>query len=163
MIDLDMQFVNQLQAKIGYSKSRQLSLSLIDYQMSETRSTEITVGMGWRKRGLPLPFHLNLPGRSSGKLDNDLTLRIDFSLRDDATSNSYLDQNAALPVGGQKVVDIAPSIDYVINNRINIKFYFDRRRVEPKISSSPPITTTRGGIQIRISLAEMANTQKLPK
>jgi hypothetical protein len=44
----------------------------------------------------------------------------------------------------------------VINNRINIKFYFDQQKSIPKISSSPPVTTTRGGIQIRISLAEMA-------
>jgi len=164
LIDLDMQFVNQLQARVGYSKSRQLSLSLIDYQMSETRSTEFIVGIGWRKKGLPLPFGLKISGNngSSGKLDNDLTLRIDFSLRDDVTSNSYLDQNASLPVGGQKVVNISPSVDYVINNRINIKFYYDRRSVIPKISSSPPITTTRAGIQIRISLAEMANKPTKP-
>jgi len=154
LIDLDMQFVNQLQARVSYSKSRQLSLSLIDYQMSETRSTEFVVGMGWRKRGLPLPFGLKIGKNDSKKLDNDLTFRIDFSLRDDATSNSYLDQNAALPVGGQKTVRIAPSIDYVINNRIDLKFYFDQTRVTPKISSSPPITTTRAGLQIRISLTE---------
>jgi len=98
----------------------------------------------------------------SHKLDNDLTFRLDFSLRDDATSNSYLDQNASLPVGGQRVVDIAPSIDYVINNRINLKFYFDQRRVEPKISSSPPITTTRAGLQVRISLAESASASTRP-
>ena len=158
LIDLDMQFVNQLQAKFSYSKSRQLSLSLIDYQMSETRSTEFTLGLGYRKRGIPLPFGIKVAGRNgaSGKLENDLTLRLDVSYRDDATSNSYLDQNNALPVGGQRVVSISPSIDYVINNRINIKFYFDQRKTIPKISSSPPVTTTRGGIQIRISLAEMA-------
>jgi cell surface protein SprA len=158
LIDLDMQFTNQLQAKVGYSKSRQLSLSLIDYQMSETRSTEFTLGLGWRKRGLGLPFKI----KGSSKLNNDLNLRVDFSLRDDATSNSYLDQNAALPVGGQRVIDIAPTIDYVINNRVNIQFYFDRRSVEPKISSSPPITTTRGGIKIRISLAEVAAQGQRP-
>ena len=168
LIDLDMQFVNLLQARVGYSKSRQLSLSLIDYQMSESRSTELTIGLGWRKRGLPLPFGIKVQGKngSTGKLENDLNIRFDFSLRDDATSNSYLDQNASLPVGGQRVVDIAPSIDYVINNRINVKLYFDRRRVEPKISSSPPITTTRAGVQIRISLAEMANastSKSLPR
>ncbi|PWT72081.1 MAG: cell surface protein SprA [Bacteroidetes bacterium] len=166
LIDLDMQFVNQLQLRTGYSRSRQLSLSLIDYQMSESRSTEFTVGFGYRKRGLPLPFGIKLRGKNgslSGRLDNDLTIRLDYSLRDDATSNSYLDQNASLPVGGQRVIDIAPSIDYVINNRINIKFYFDRRRVEPKISSSPPMTTTRAGIQVRISLAEMANPPSKPK
>ena len=165
LIDLDMQFVNQLQARVGYSKSRQLSLSLIDYQMSESRSTEFIIGIGWRKRGMPLPFGIKVKskGGASGKLDNDLTVRLDFSIRDDATSNSYLDQNAALPVGGQRVMDIAPSIDYVINNRINIKFYYDRRSVNPKISSSPPITTTRAGIQIRISLAEMGNPVRSPK
>ena len=158
LIDLDMQFVNQLQAKFGYGKSRQLSLSLIDYQMSETRSTEFTVGLGWRKRGLPLPFNIKVAGKNgpTGKLENDLTMRLDLSFRDDATSNSFLDQNYATAVGGQRVIDIAPSIDYVINNRINLKFYFDRRSVEPKISSSAPITTTRGGLQIRISLAAVA-------
>ena len=158
LIDLDMQFVNQLQAKFSFSKSRQLSLSLIDYQMSETRSTEYVFGLGFRKRGVPLPFKIMVAGKNgmTNKLENDLTLRLDMSFRDDATTNSYLDQNAAVPVGGQQVISISPSIDYVVNNRINLKLYFDERRTVPKISSSPPVTTTRAGIQIRISLAEMA-------
>jgi cell surface protein SprA len=165
LIDLDMQFVNQLQAKFSFSKSRQLSLSLIDYQMSESRSTEYVFGLGFRKRGVPLPFHIKVMGKNglTNKLENDLTLRLDMSLRDDATTNSYLDQNASVPVGGQQVISISPSIDYVINNRINLKFYFDERRTIPKISSSPPVTTTRAGIQIRISLAEMAAQTPKPK
>src|SRR5260370_24768888 len=104
----------------------------------------------------------------TNRLENDMTLRLDMSFRDDATTNSYLDQNASVPVGGQQVISISPSINYVVNNRINLKFYFDERRTIPKISSSPPVTTTRAGIQIRISLAEMAGggtktrkTQKL--
>jgi cell surface protein SprA len=166
LIDLDMQFVNQLQAKFSFSKSRQLSLSLIDYQMSESRSTEYVFGLGFRKRGVPLPFHIQVMGKNglTNRLENDMTLRLDMSFRDDATTNSYLDQNASVPVGGQQVISISPSIDYVINNRINLKFYFDERRTIPKISSSPPVTTTRAGIQIRISLAEMAaQTPKPPR
>jgi cell surface protein SprA len=161
LIDLDMQFVNQLQAKFSFSKSRQLSLSLIDYQMSESRSTEYVFGIGYRKRGVPLPFHIKIMGKNgfTNRLENDLTFRLDMSFRDDATTNSYLDQNAAVPVGGQQVISISPSIDYVVNNRINLKLYFDERRTVPKISSSPPVTTTRAGIQIRISLAEMAAQQ----
>jgi cell surface protein SprA len=158
LIDLDMQFVNQLQAKFSFSKSRILSLSLIDYQLSETRSTEYVFGLGFRKRGVPLPFHWQVMGKNglTGKLENDLTLRLDMSLRDDATTNSYLDQNAAVPVGGQQVISISPSISYVINNRINVKLYYDQRRTIPKISSSPPVTTTRIGVEIRISLADVA-------
>jgi cell surface protein SprA len=60
----------------------------------------------------------------------------------------------ALPTSGQKEVVISPSIDYVLNNRVNIKLYFDQRRVIPKISTSPPITTTRAGLQLRIALAQ---------
>jgi cell surface protein SprA len=165
LLDIDMQFVNQMQAKVGYSRSRQLSLSLIDFQLSETHSTELTIGAGFRKRGVPLPFGWKVPGNgktapngppgsiTSQKAQNDLTLRLDFSIRDDATSSSYLDQNASLPTGGQRVIRIDPSIDYVLNSRINLKLYFDQQRTTPKISTTPPITTTKGGIQIRISLA----------
>ncbi|HEX3767142.1 MAG TPA: hypothetical protein VHT72_02150, partial [Puia sp.] len=135
------------------------------YQMSESRSTEYVFGLGFRKRGVPLPFHIKVMGKNglTIRLENDLTLRLDMSLRDDATTNSYLDQNASVPVGGQQVISISPSIDYVVNNRINLKFYFDERRTIPKISSSPPVTTTRAGIQIRISLAELAAQQPKPR
>lgn len=154
LIDLDMQFTNQVSARFEYRKSRQLSLSLVDFQLSENRTTEFTIGAGWRKRGFPLPFRIKLPGKdeASKKLDNDINFRLDFSFRDVATSNSRLDQTVALPTSGQKEVIISPSIDYVLNNRVNIKLYFDQRRVIPKISTAPPITTTRAGLQIRIAL-----------
>ena len=38
------------------------------------------------------------------KLDNDVTFKLDFSLRDDATANSKLDQNTAFGTAGQKVI-----------------------------------------------------------
>ena len=156
LIDLDMQFTNQVTARFEFRKSRTLSLSLVDFQLSENRNTEFTVGAGWRKRGFPLPFRIKLPGKNeaSKKLDNDINFRLDFSLRDVATSNSRLDQTVALPTSGQKEIIISPSIDYVLNNRVNIKLYFDQRRVIPKISTAPPITTTRAGLQVRIALAQ---------
>lgn len=82
-----------------------------------------------------------------------MTLRLDFSIMDNATSSTYLDQNASLPTAGNRIIHIDPSLDYVLNNRINLKLYFDQQRTIPKISTSPPITTTKAGVQIRISLA----------
>lgn len=155
-IDVDLQFTNQLTTRFEYRKSRTLSLSLIDYQLSENRTTEYTIGAGWRKRGFPLPFRVKLPGQkeASKKLDNDINFRLDLSWRDDATANSRLDLNSALPTSGQRIVTISPSIDYVLNNRVNVKLFFDQRRVEPKVSTSAPITTTRAGLQVRVSLAQ---------
>ncbi|HKH62309.1 MAG TPA: cell surface protein SprA [Flavitalea sp.] len=149
LIDLDMQFTNQVSARFEYKKSRQLSLSLIDFQLSEARSTEFTVGAGYRRRGA---FSwIKIKGKP---LENDASFRLDLSIRDDATANSRLDQTQALPTAGNKVITINPTIDYVISNRVNIKLYFEQRRVEPKISTAPPITNTKAGMQIRISLAQ---------
>ena len=93
-------------------------------------------------------------GKNGMKLDNDVTLRVDFSLRDDATANSKLDQGTAFGTGGQRVIRFAPSIDYVLNNKVSMKLYFEQNRNIPKISSAFPITNTRAGLQVRVSLAQ---------
>ena len=154
----DIMLTNQFQAKFEYSKSRQLSLSLNDYQLSEVRSTETVIGMGYRKRGMKLLAGMRLPKflskSGSSKLDNEINFRFDFRVRDNVNSNSKLDQENTFATGGSKEITISPSVDYFLNNRINIKLYFDQRKVTPYISSSAPTTNTRAGVQIRISLAQ---------
>ncbi len=152
LIGIDITTNDQLNLKFEYRKSRLLTLSLIDYQLSESNATEWIIGGSWRTKGFNLPF--KLPGAKSKTLENDLTFRFDMSTRDVSNSNSRLDQSNAYGTGGQKEISIAPSIDYVINNRINIKLFFDQRRVIPYISTSAPITNTRAGLAIRVSLAQ---------
>ena len=150
LFGVDMLFTNQVNAKVEYKKSRTLSLSLVDYQLSEMRSTEYTIRAGWRKRGkggIKLPF-------IKKKLDNDLSVSLDLTYRDDATANSRLDQETSFTTGGQKVWFINPSIDYVLSNRVNLRFYFEQRRVTSYISNPPPSVVTRAGLQVRISLAQ---------
>ncbi len=154
LIGIDMTFSNQLSLKFDFVKQRQLSMSLIDYQLSEVRSTEYTFGGGFRKRGLKMPFKLPFTKSDTKKLDNEINFRLDFKVRDNVTSNSRLDQNSAFATNGSKEITISPTIDYYISNRINVKLYFDQRRVNPYISSSPPTVDTRAGVQLRISLAQ---------
>jgi cell surface protein SprA len=154
LISLDMQMTNQFGGRFEFSKSRQLALSLVDFQLSEARSTKFTFGGRWRKKGFQLPFRVPFSKADTKKLQNDLTFTLDFSIQDDITSNSRLDQATTLPTAGQKVITIAPNIDYVLNNRVKIILYFEQRKTEPKISTSAPITNTRGGIKINISLAQ---------
>ena len=163
LLGIDMMFTNQLQAKFEYSKTRQLSLSLVDFQLSEVRSTEFVIGAGWRKRGMknPLSFlnikwpkFLTPKGGDGKKLENEINFRIDFSIRDNVTANSRLDQDNNFATGGSRDITISPSIDYFLNNRINVKLFFDQRRVNPYISSSAPIVNTRAGLQVRISLTQ---------
>jgi cell surface protein SprA len=150
LIGLNVTTVSQWSIRFEYKKSRILALSLVDYQLSENNSTEWVIGTSFRKRGLKLPF--NIPGLNNNKLANDLTFRLDVAVRDVFNTNSRLDQSNAYGTGGQKEITLQPSVDYVLNSKINLKFFFDQRRATPYISSAPPITNTRAGVNIRIAL-----------
>jgi cell surface protein SprA len=155
LIGFDMAFTNQFQAKFEYAKSRTLSLSLYDYQLSEQRSTEFSIGMGYRKKGLPILRNLKLPKiLGGGKMDNEIAFRLDYRIRDNVTANSRLDNDNNFATGGSREITIRPTIDYYLNNRIGLKFYFDQTKIKPYISSSAPTTNTRAGLQVHISLSQ---------
>ena len=154
LFGLDFSTVSQLSGRFEYRKGRTLSLSLIDYQLSEVRSSEITFSARYRKRNMKLPFNLKIGKGKKAKATSDVTFAMDFSIRDDINSNSRLDQINSFATGGQNVITIRPTIDYVLSNRVNLQFYFDQRRVTPYISNSAPLVNTRAGVQIRISLTQ---------
>ena len=154
IIGIDVTTISQINVKFEYKKSRTLSLSLIDYQLSETNSTEMVFGAGYRIKGLKLPFNLPFMNNAKTKLQNDLTFRLDLSERNDQTTNSQLDQQNTYGTGGQLVISIQPSIDYVMNKRLDAKLYFDQRRVTPYISTSSPTISTRFGLQLKIGLGQ---------
>lgn len=151
LIGIDLTLQNGLTARFSYKKSRQVLLNLVDYQMIETKSTEITFGGGYRVKGVTLPFKIR------GKqvtLENELNFTLDFSLRDDRTNNYVLDQNTSEPTQGALTYSLSPQVDYVINDRLNVRLFVDHRRTKPYTSASFPITNTNGGLAIRFTLAE---------
>jgi cell surface protein SprA len=156
LIGFDVTTKNQTALRFEYAKSRQLSLSLYDYQLSEVRSSSITFGGTFRKHGVNIPF--KIPFVKADPNQTDLSVSLDLALRNDVQSNSRLDQPNAYSTGGQKTIAIQPAFDYIINNRIDLRFYFDQQRVIPYISTSAPITNTRAGIELRISIAPSSST-----
>ncbi|MCD6063908.1 MAG: sprA, partial [Flavipsychrobacter sp.] len=150
MFGVDASFKNNVSARFDLRKTRTVSLSMVDYQVSETRSTEYVVGAGYRIRGLVLPFELF----GVKKLDNDLNIKLDIGLRDDKTSNNYLAQQIEVITRGQKVVTISPSVDYIISDKLTLRFFYDRRQSIPYTTNSFPITTTRAGVTLRFIFAQ---------
>lgn len=149
LIGIDMTFTNNILARFDYRQTRNLSFGFLDNQLSESRTTEVTVGLGYRVTGLSLPFKVK--GQKK-KLKNEVNMRVDVAVRDNVTINQRLDQAISQPTNGMKSIRISPSIDYIINNRMNIRFFLDRTRTIPAISSSFPITNTQGGVTLRFTL-----------
>jgi cell surface protein SprA len=157
LLGMDMTFKNQMQFKFEYAKQRILSLSLVDFQVSETHSSQITIGGGYRKKGLKLPGFIKLPkilsADGTSKLDNEIDFRFDLKITDNVTVNNQLDQLAVFPTSGSRQITLSPTINYTLSKKVNLKLYYNRNKIIPYVSSTPPITNTQAGIDIRISLA----------
>lgn len=149
LLGIDAAFKNGVNVGIKFNKTRMLSLSLVDYQVSETKSTELVLTGGARIKGLNLPFTVF----GTRRLKNDLNINVSVGYRDDITSNSYLAQNTNIPTRGQKVITISPTIDYIVNDNLQLRFFYDRRQSIPVMSTSFPITTTRAGVTLRFLFA----------
>jgi cell surface protein SprA len=152
LIGIDMTMKNNLNMHVNFNKSRSLSLSLTDYQLVEARTSEITLGGGYRVRGLILPFAIDKNG--TRKLDNDMNFRMDLSYRNEISVNNQLDGGISVPTSGQKVISVAPSVDYMINKRMNLKFYYTRKQTIPVLSTANPTVTTTGGLTLRFILGQ---------
>jgi cell surface protein SprA len=55
---------------------------------------------------------------------------------------------------GQQVTSINLTIDYNLNQRFNIRFYFDKVINSPYVSNQYRTSNTKGGLTLRFTLAQ---------
>ncbi|KPK82975.1 MAG: cell surface protein SprA, partial [Bacteroides sp. SM23_62_1] len=83
LINIDMNWLNNLTTRFEIKKSRSLALSLTNNQLNEVSSNEFVIGGGYRFSEVPLIF--NLPGGGQRALTSDLNVRGDLSIRNNQT------------------------------------------------------------------------------
>lgn len=150
LLSIDVALKTNLSAKFEIRRNRMVSLSLIDYQVSETKSQEFVFGLGYRVKGLKLPFPIG-KGRI---LKNDLNVKVDVGLRDDKTTNTYIANLQDIVSRGQKVLTISPTVDYLVSQSLTLRFFYNRSQTIPYVSNSFPITTSSGGLTLRFMFAQ---------
>ncbi|MEX2336571.1 MAG: cell surface protein SprA [Fulvivirga sp.] len=150
LIGINIRTKSRLTAKVEYNMKRDIALNISNAQITEMRSNDIVFELGFTKANFKLPF------KSQGRvisLENDLTFRLSFTLRDTETIQRKIDEVNTI-TNGSVSLQLRPNISYVLNEKLNLQFYFERNINEPKISNSFRRATTRMGIQIRFSLAQ---------
>jgi len=150
LFSVDIAMKNNLTTKFEIRRNRVVSLSLIDYQVSETKSQEFVFGLGYRVKGLKLPFAIG----GTRVLKNDLNVKVDVGLRDDKTTNTYIANLQDIVSRGQKVLTVSPTIDYLVSQSLTLRFFYNRSQTIPYISNSFPITTSSGGLTLRFMFAQ---------
>lgn len=140
---------NSLLAKFEYNRDRSLSLSLTNNQVTEVRGKEFVIGSGYRFKSVKFPFAI---GGTTPK--SDLNLRVDLSLRENSTIIRKVQEEQNQPTAGQNIISIKTSADYVINDRLNVRAFYERVINTPVISTSFPSANTNAGISLRFTLAQ---------
>ncbi len=150
LVGINLRTKSNMNIKVEYKTSRNVGLNVTNAQVTEMKSQDIVLDFGLTKAGMKLPFRYQ--GRTIS-FKNDMTLRMSFLIRDTKTVQRILDKEDVV-TNGLLNIQFRPTINYVINQRINIMFYFERSINEPQISSSFRRATTAVGTQIRFNLAQ---------
>ena len=150
LIGVNLRTKGRATIKVEYKKQRDLSLQLSNNQVTEQRSNDLVLEYGFTKANFKLPFKYQ--GRVI-TLKNDLQFRMSFTIRDTETIQRKLEEINTITSGNINF-QLRPNINYVLNKKLNLQFYFERSINEPKISSNFKRTTTSFGFQLRFSLAQ---------
>ncbi len=149
LMGFDATLTNSLLVKVEYNRDRNLSMSLTNYQVTEVRGKEYVVGTGYRFKNVPFPFSIG-----GAKPKSDMNLRLDLTLRDNATVIRKMEERQNQVTAGQNILSIKTSADYVFNERLNIRAFYERVVNTPVISTSFPSANTNAGISLRFTLAQ---------
>jgi cell surface protein SprA len=152
LINIDMNWQNNLTSRFEIKRSRSLALSLANNQLNEVTSSEIVLGGGYRFTEVPLIF--NLPGGGQKSMTSDLNLMADLSIRDNRTMIRKLVENFDQATSGQRIFKINITLDYALSNQFNLRLFFDRVMNNPIVSLSYPTANTNIGFSIRFTLAQ---------
>ena len=82
-----------------------------------------------------------------------LDLKLDFNIMNNKTIIRKVIEDVEQITMGQQVFKIKFSADYVVNQRLNIKAFYDRVITNPFISTTFPSSITNVGFSLRFTLA----------
>ncbi len=148
-IGIDITTVKNVNVKFEYKRDRTLNFATTNGQLSEQVGSEWVFGAGYRTSKLRIPF---LRGGRTLVLKNDVNFRIDFSLRDQATRLRTIDQPGSVTNAGTATWSLRPTIDYMINDKLTLRIFYDTRHTTPATSNQFPTIITSGGFSLRYTI-----------
>ncbi|MBK9415005.1 MAG: cell surface protein SprA [Bacteroidetes bacterium] len=150
LIGFDMTWKNSLQTRFEIKRDRTITLAYSNIQVTEVRGIEYTIGLGYKFKRVTLPFKIG----GKKKLSNDMTVKVDLNLRENTTILRKVIEGTNQPSAGTKTLSVKVSADYPVNDRFNVRAFYDFSSNEPFTSTSYPTSYTNAGIAIRFTLAQ---------
>jgi len=154
LIGIDLGLQNSMTTNFQFKKSRTMTLSFTNNQLTEVNSREIVIGAGYRIKNLSFSF---TPIGGSGKsqtVKNDLVMKLDIGFKRDITVLRRIDENNNQVSAGQNKINIYLTADYTFSQRLSAQAFFKRDVAIPFVANTFRNSTTFAGVTIRFSLAQ---------
>jgi cell surface protein SprA len=148
LIGVDTRLKNNLSATFELNRSRLLGLSLSNSQLAQLSENNMVLGLGYRTTKFRFPFGWF----KSLKMDNNMDFKLDVAIRDNKTVIYRADIEEAEVSSGAKNITLRPSIDYILNQKFNIKLFYDSNITKPYTSQSFNTSFSNFGFSLRFTL-----------
>lgn len=145
LIGMNARFKNNVTANAEFRRARSLNLSILNSQLVQLMDQGLVMGIGYRVKGFKFPFGLFL----NRKMNNDFNFKLDVALNDMQTWVFRSDTDFSEISSGNRNVSYRPSVDYFLNDRVNIRMFFDSNVIRPYTSQSFATAFTNFGFNLR--------------
>ena len=153
LIGVDVTMHNSLSARIDYKKSRTLTMSFSNNQITEIVGSEVVVGLGYRIKSIKFSMK-SINGGGKTNFNSDLNLKLDFGFRDNVTILRRIDELNNQISAGSKQYTLNFSADYMLSQSLQLRAYYNWTSNSPYVSSQFPNATTSAGFSLRFNLAQ---------
>jgi len=148
LVGVDTRFKNNLTASFELNRSRLLGLSLSNSQLAQLSENNMVLGLGYRTNKFRFPFGWF----KSLKMDNNMDFKLDVAIRDNKTVIYRADVTEAEISSGAKNITLRPSVDYVLNQKFNVKLFYDSNITKPYTSQTFNTSFSNFGFSLRFTL-----------
>ena len=152
LINIDMTWVNNLTTRFEYKKTRTVTLSFTNNQITEVFTEELGFSLGYRFDDFNLIFDF---GDGQENFKSDLNIRANLKIRDNKTILRKIVEDTEDASADQKVTIIGISADYLLSNRLTLRLFYDQNISDPLAGTNPyRISNTDVGFSLRFTLTE---------
>jgi cell surface protein SprA len=150
LVKVDLLTKNRLNISMEYNSERNIGLNFANAQVTEQTSRDFGFDLGYTKAGVKIPFKIQ--GRQE-VLSNDLQIRITTRVVDTQQVQRKIGEPSTV-TNGNINIQIRPTVGYVVNQNLNVQFYFDRTINDPRVTTSFRRSSTAFGGQLRFNLSQ---------
>lgn len=151
LLGVSMEWQNNLTTNVSINRGHMMQLNVGSGMLNERANNEWVFDLGYRIEDLNL-----FTGRSakSRKFKNDLRILAGFTLRKDYTILRQLFDGESQITSGQESFLYKVAADYALNDRLNIRLFYDRTVRNPYVSNSFPTIVSNVGFSVRFNFTD---------